>query len=654
MIRAAFALFCAALLAGCTDGEPLTTATGATPASVAPGVAPPTASPQAGAVAGANPAAIAPATGGRRQTEATRSGDLEPRPPVADPYDLAQRLRGQTVTPEAKTQPPAAAVGDKRDFWTFDLNAPKAIQIRATLLAQTEHADFWVQEGQRGSAADAERAGRQFEEEIYPKVTAAFGLPAPAADGSPGRISILHMAIEGAGGYFASDDQLPRALAPYSNEQQIIYIDLRQARLGGGAGYAGLVAHEFQHLVHRQGSPAADTWINEGLSEVADELLGGGNQFLRRFETAADTQLTAWPVDESAAASYGAAHSFLRYLLRRYGGVGRARDLILAGNGGVNSVERYLRDNGFGVGFADVFADWTVANLLDEDTGRYSQPEISHRTRDIFKLLPVQGRDATVRQFGTRYYQVEPKGKDVTFRFDGDERVDRLGAGPVSGRALWWSGRGDSMDTTLTREFDLSGVRAATLRFKLWHDIEKDYDYAYVTASRDGGRTWQLLRGGRMTDRDPLRVSFGPGYSDKSGDDDEPAWTDESIDLTPYAGGRVLLRFEYVTDEATAADGLAIDDITITEIGYRDDAESDGGWQAHGFVRVAEPLPQRFIVQLVEEGDGGPTVRRLNLDSANAGEIVVPGSAKRATLVVSGATLGTNTPAKFRVETRQP
>jgi hypothetical protein len=209
------------------------------------------------------------------------------------------------------------------------------------------------------------------------------------------------------------------------------------------------------------------------------------------------------------------------------------------------------------------------------------------------------------------------------------------------------------MDSTLTRELDLRAVRNATLRFKLWFDIERDYDYAYVSVSRDGGRTWTSLRGRHTTDRDPLNVAYGPGYSGTSGGD-APVWVDEQIDLTPYTGGRILLRFEYVTDEASVEDGLAIDDLSVAEVGLHDDAESDNGWQSAGFLRVDDELPQHFIVQVVEQDSGDVvTVRRVDLDSANDAEIRIPDSVKRATIVVSGATVGTTEPAGYRWEIRR-
>ena len=49
----------------------------------------------------------------------------------------------------------------------------------------------------------------------------------------------------------------------------------------------------------------------------------------------------------------------------------------------------------------------------------------------------------------------------------------------------------------------------------LWWDIEPDYDYGYVLASRDGVK-WDILPGQRTSTEDPTGNSFGPAYSGRS------------------------------------------------------------------------------------------------------------------------------------------
>jgi immune inhibitor A len=570
--------------------------------------------------------------------------------PRADPLDLARRLRGVTVPAAAPTAPPDYRVGDQRDFWVVQSDPPRAFQISATVRAVSAHAYFYVQDSSSVGDDQMNAAARDFEARIYPPVVRMFGEPKPRGPDNDQRISILHLQLPGVGGYFTGVDQLPRAVARVSNERQMIYIDLRSGPPGTDA-YVGVVAHELQHLVHHNANPYADAWINEGLSELANESVSGNGSYLRFYQNAPGTQLNDWSATGSNAAHYGASHSFLRYLLRHYGGIERARDLAAQAGSGLNAVQRYLRAGNFGVGFEDVFLDWLVAGYLDlPGDGRFSNPGADAKVRAVTRLADPQDGGGSVHQFGADYFEIDPRGKDVAFRLRGSPTVNLIPNQPVSGVGQWWSNRGDSLDSTLTRELDLRAVPRATLRFKAWYNIERGYDYAYVNVSVDGGVTWTVVRGRYATEFDPLGYAYGPGYTGISGDGAVPAWVEEQIDLTPFTGHVVLLRFEYVTDEAASADGLAIDDIRVPEIGFSDDAEQDTGWQASGFRRISGPVPQRYLVQLVFDDGGGWKSRLVDVGADGTAEIRIPGTLKRAVVIVAGGTYGTNQTAPYHWE----
>ena len=140
---------------------------------------------------------------------------------------------------------------------------------------------------------------------------------------------------------------------------------------------------------------------------------------------------------------------------------------------------------------------------------------------------------------------------------------------------------------------------AATLRYHAWHDIEEDWDFAYVEVSEDGGETWTILETTLTTDANPNGTAFGPGITGESN-----GWVEDSVDLAPYAGKEVLVRFEYVTDDAENGRGLCLDDFSIEELGWSDDAETDGGWEANGFARVNNLMPEEFLVQVVRKTPG--------------------------------------------------
>ncbi|MCB0168269.1 MAG: immune inhibitor A, partial [Anaerolineae bacterium] len=124
------------------------------------------------------------------------------------------------------------------------------------------------------------------------------------------------------------------------------------------------------------------------------------------------------------------------------------------------------------------------------------------------------------------------------------------------------------------------------------------------------------------------------------------------IDLTPYVGQEIMIRFEYVADDAVNRPGWTIDDISIPEIGFFDDVEhSADGWQAEGFVRIDNILPQQFIVQLIEVGEAGVDVHRISLDETNYGAFTIEGlgsKIQKAVLIVSGAAPVTTEPASYQ------
>ena len=104
-----------------------------------------------------------------------------------------------------------------------------------------------------------------------------------------------------------------------------------------------------------------------------------------------------------------------------------------------------------------------------------------------------------------------------------------------------------------------------------------------------------------------------------SGGGKTPKWVQEKVDLSPYAGKQILLRFEYVTDDAVNGPGFMVDDISIPEIGYSDGGEKGKeGWEAAGWVLTDNQLNQRWLVQLLDVGkDGRPhVVAPLETDGA--------------------------------------
>ncbi len=196
---------------------------------------------------------------------------------------------------------------------------------------------------------------------------------------------------------------------------------------------------------------------------------------------------------------------------------------------------------------------------------------------------------------------------------------------------------------TLTRAFDLPAGKS-TLEFDLWYDIEENWDYTYLEASTDGGQTWKILQTENGTDADPQGNSYGWGWTGAT-----KGWVSESVDLSAYAGKNVLLRFEYITDAAVNGEGLIVDNIRIPELDYSADFESGlDGWDAKGFVRLQNVLPQSYRVLVVRKGSG-ITVEELKLDDRMSGSLAVTATDnEQVYLIVLGTARYTRQKASYQ------
>lgn len=603
----AVALFLAFFFAACGDGAAQPTAT------------PATASP---------PAADSPTP------TATPTPSLGANPPERDRIDLARRYLGLPANAPrvARTEPFAYEVGDSEAFSLLDLDGPSTYEVIATLRAITDHAYLFVQDGTAYNDSALQQIAADFEGEVWPKVTAAFGEPwTPGVDGDP-RITILHADLRGGGGYVSGADSFPREVAPISNEREMLYIE-RSVLSTPGVQYNDLVAHELQHLIHAHADDGEESWVNEGLSQVASQLVGGGEVWIPQFLAQPDLQLDHWPSGADSIPNYAASELFFTYLLDHYGGRANASTLLNEPGDSWDGVDAYLA--AYDRTSDDVFADWVIANWLDAADGPHSHPNLNLTTSVSQSVAAGESGDGTVRQYATDYFRI-PAGSGTVFGFQGEETVS-IGV-PDHDGAFWWSGRGDSIDSRLTRQIDLRDVDEATLRFDAWYDIERGWDYAYVAASTDDGATWRTLPGQHTTADNPTGASFGHGYTGASS-----GWITEEIDLSEFAGRKVLIRFEYVTDDSANEVGFAVDNIAVPEIGLEDGAETAAGWQAEGFRRVTSPLKQEWLVQAIY-GDG--EVYAIDVGEDGSGGLLFDDS-RETVIVIAAITRGTTEPASY-------
>lgn len=287
---------------------------------------------------------------------------------------------------------------------------------------------------------------------VMPVDTQAFGAPTDI-DGN-GRIAILftravnELTPRGSGGgvvlgFFFSRDLLPRTstagTCPGSNVAEMFYVlvpdptgqlsDVRTKDFVQSVTRSA-IAHELQHLinssrrlyVNTRAAPSEETWLNEGLSHVAEELVfyhtsglgarqnigaidlppgalardmhdlymrgnfGRYNTYLRATES--NSPFAA----NDALATRGAAWSFLRYVADRIGATDGDlwRRLANSEATGVVNLDRALE--GTGVTALAALRDWSISAITDDAiAGALPPPFLSQPSWNFFTALTYLG-----------------------------------------------------------------------------------------------------------------------------------------------------------------------------------------------------------------------------------------------------------------------
>jgi immune inhibitor A len=549
--------------------------------------------------------------------------------PARNLYALTDQLKLRPPRPIAhviRTVSPNYPVGHQDSFYVLSEDKNHYFVMHAKIVAETPHLYIYVQNGENLNRTQVQAAANTFENHIYPTDRAHFGSEwTPGVDGDPHITCLVgNLLSSGAGGFYSAEDEYPRIVNPYSNQREMIYIN-SIATVPGDQSFNLTLSHEFQHMIHWHMHPHDNAWLNEGMSMLAEDI----NNYPPGDEVSAyldlpDTQLNTWSLNGlSSAAHYGAAYLFLAYLYDRLGSGfiramladSRYTDFAL-----INDV---LHKRHINTTANALFTQWVVANQLrdpsvDGGVYAYRQMTASPSLKRQFSL-PFSTLDH-IHPYAAQYLALDHLSgrKTVHLTFSAPTTIPLLHltrSGP-----FWWSNRGDMSETTLERTVDLRHVRQATLHFRADYDIEKDYDYAYVEVSRDGGKTWTTLRGTDTTTSNPNGASYGNAYTGRS--KTERA---ETMNLSPYAGHKILLRFQYVTDDEYTGEGIVFKDISIPAIGFHD---TFTGWKTQGFVPVAQNvLADTWHVQLIEYRGTGAAVVNMPIHGGRGSLTIAPSAA---------------------------
>lgn len=598
--------------------------------------------------------------------------------PRRDPYAVYARLKGSTADLPRTVTKKTYQVGDTETFSVFDLQEKRPYQVTAVAVAVTPHVYMFVDVNSGYNRNQLAQLATDFENKIYPTTRRYFGTEAqPGVDNDP-HLVILNTPLKVAIGYYSADDGQTKAINPNSNEREMFYI---AANSLGNDAYLSVLAHEFQHMIHNNVLGHQDLWLNEGQSVLAQVLNGyTSTGYENSFLASPNTQLNAWSCGTCGTPRYyGSGYTFLSLLQEQFGfeavrGISQnEHDLT-----GFDSVDYSLYLNApVGTDHLAAFKQFVLANYLNRRSAdpKYNYKNIKNRVEPAASLTPNTPRQESTSQYTGAYYTISGAGSEgFTLSFKGDTTVKAAGTGAKSGQMAWWTNKGDEANMTLTREVDLSGVQKATFQFSTWFDIEPAYDWLYIEVSADGGKTWQIVPGKKYTsDTNPTGKSFGPGLTGQSTANgsnlDDTAqvraeWVQDSFDLSKWAGQKIKLRLEYLTDEGYNRQGALFDDFAIPEIGWRDDVESgENGWEASGFIRSNLTLPQKFFVQVIRRdgscGDSTTTdlskadngqscIQEMTLDATNSASQKFP--YRQAVVIVAPHAPKTLNPAQYSLE----
>ncbi len=551
--------------------------------------------------------------------------------PAFDFVDMAARMTPWNRSYTPPDNPPRHDIGYRETFKLRHGEDYELIDYEMELRAQTDRVVIWAQQDVSYPQWRAESLARRVETYVLDPVQERLeAAEPPGVDGDPRLIIALVNDPEGPyGGYFARRDARPRNLHKYSNQRELIAVNL--ARDDDYDFYDDIlidfIAHEYTHVLQYHRDSDEELWLNEGLATYVGYI--AAKPFLSRstghgvadaFLESPDVGLTQWFSVEDKNPKYGAAFLFVMYLTQRFGSEVAPR-LLAEQIGGWRSIVATLREF-TDISADEVFADWVLANyFLDARRGfgyRELDAELTPPSPTAsLNSFPAQ-HNGELPQYATEYISVDVRGADKL-------RL-RLRQAPVAKLFDAYTGETGSFayaisseygHPRLTRAFNLATSRHLWLEFRFWHDLDEDLEYAYVTISTDKGESWRTLHGNYTQSSEVLDDYYAFGYTGSL-----RTWRNERIDLSRYAPGEVLISFELVSEIGTSYGGMAIDSIHMRTVNYNEYFDSfDDGWIADGWIITDNRLPNNTWLQVVQDtGDKLHISREL---VAGDGELTV-------------------------------
>ena len=217
-------------------------------------------------------------------------------------------------------------------------------------------------------------------------------------------------------GYFFSRDQLD---TQYSNRMDLMYLDAypgiqQPSGSRNPDGVLGTTAHELQHLIHYHYDRNEETWVNEGLSEIAAKICGYGLGNPGLYLDNPGVSLVEW---NSELADYSRVGLWTFYLYEQYG-ARFIRTLTQNTAVGINGVNRTFQATGLTQTFDEALFSWFMANLVNDYAANSSLGYLDPELRNLrISKVPLSNFptliEETISPYSAAYYRF--KGADTLF-----------------------------------------------------------------------------------------------------------------------------------------------------------------------------------------------------------------------------------------------
>jgi hypothetical protein len=404
--------------------------------------------------------------------------------------------------------------------------------------------------------------------------------------------------------------------------------------------YEGTFAHEYQHLLESYVDADEDSWINEGLSDWAQSLVGYVDTnkpgtdptadghiscfqgFLGENFGGPENSLTEWEDQggPEVLCDYGAAYSMMEYLHGRFGGDAFMSKLHKEPLNGLAGLQKVIDESGFTANAQDVVHNWQAMMALDSRLDGGSKltggSKALHTSPTLNSAInwdsPQAFESPGAPPNGADYVRLR-KANGTFVHSKNLQSISFKGAGTYTPAPVEWtvqdgrlfSGAADNLDRGISREIAVpSDPSQAVLSADLEWGTELGWDFAFVQVFDPATGKYTSLtdnEGNTTSEHDPgadsAIVANLPGFTGPAGDGRTSSGVKaETFDLSPWAGQTVEIAFRYMADGGVTGLGYWVDNVKVGGTTISDGTDL-GAWQS---LEQAHPTAvDGWTVQLV-------------------------------------------------------